>query len=316
MATLDQSQTNYTSPKPEGGFGNNIFPLFAQSFVPSATAQIHSVELALSKDGAVSTTIQLKIYSSSAGDPNAVLATANESLSTAGITDIDVGAQYSLHTFTFTAGPSLTSGTTYWMVLSTTSEVDNGAGDRVYVMGTAESNGYYAAGVAKTYDGATWAEVTGDGGFDFGFSEYYAVSSPSLSPSVTPSSSVSLSPSLSVSLSPSVTPSVSVSLSPSSSQSPSSSISLSPSTSVSLSPSLSPSLSISLSPSTSVSLSVSLSPSLSFSRSPSLSVSATPSASPSRSEYEDLYDLKSTSYTPKYTDWGPGNNMGGSGNED
>lgn len=263
MAILDQSQTNYTSYKPEGGFGDSIFPLFAQSFVPSATGQIHSIELALSKDGAVSTTIQLKIYSSSAGDPNAAIATANESLSTAGITDVDVGAQYSLHTFTFTAGPSLTSGTTYWMVLSTTSEVDNGAGDRVYVMGTAGNNALYTPGLAKTYDGAAWAEVTGDGGFDFGFSEYYQLpNSESPSASVSPSSSVSLSESQSQS--PSASPSVSVSLSASLSQSP----------------------------------------------------SATPSASPSRSEYDDLYDLKSTGYTPKYTDWGPGNNMAGSGHED
>jgi len=265
MAILDQSQTNYTLLKPgyPDGFGSSVFPLFAQSFVPSATAQIHSIEVALAKRGAVSTSIQMKVYSSSGGDPNVSIATANESLSTASVQDADTGIGYSLHTFTFTAGPTLTNGITYWIVLNTTSEPDTGAGDSVYVMGTAGSNDYYTLGLAKTYDGAVWAESAGDGGFDFGFSEYYQLpNSQSPSASISPSSSVSLSESLS----------------------------LSPSSSSSLSPSLSPSLSV--------------------------SPSATPSASPSRSEYDDLYDLKSTSYTPKYTNWGPGNNMAGSGHED
>ena len=265
MAVLDQSQTNYTLLKPNypDGFGSAVFPLFAQSFVPSATAQLDSIEIALAKRGAVSTSIQMSVYSSSGGSPNVSIAAANETLSTASVQDADTGLGYSLHTFTFTAGPSLTSGTTYWIVLNTTSEPNTGAGDSVYVMGTAGSNDYYTLGLAKTYDGAAWTEPSGDGGFDFGFSEYYQLpNSQSPSASVSPSSSVSLSES------------------------------------ASQSPSASPSLSISRSSSSSV------------------SPSPTPSASPSRSEYEDLYDIKSTSYTPKYTDWGPGNNMGGSGHED
>lgn len=98
------------------------------------------------------------------------------------------------------------------------------------------------------------------------------------------------SPSLSPSFSPSITPSSSFSLSPSLSESIS--LSLSPSVSLSLSPSISPSES----PSTSVSVSQSLSPSMSLSPSPSLSISP----SPSPAEYEDKYEVKGTTYLPKY----------------
>jgi len=115
-------------------------------------------------------------------------------------------------------------------------------------------------------------------------------SSQSTSPSLSPSVSMSSSPSNSISSSPSPTSLPSESRSPSASPSPSSSTSVTPSSS----PSVSPSGSESSSPSSTAS------PSSSISESPSSSVSP----SPSPQIYEDVYDVKNTSYISKYTHQG------------
>lgn len=271
MSQLDQSQT-VVPPYLRESVGNTVFPKSAQSFKPSQTAQLHSIEVALAKyNVTTSTSVRMKIYSDSGGEPNSLLATSNNTVSVSSISLSTEGSGYSLHTFSFTDGPSLTAETTYWYVLETLDELNYD--EIIYTAGYWDSVDPYSRGVAKRYNGYVWSVIEGDTQliYDMYFQEYYAESSESASPSLTPSSSVSLSPS----------PSVSPSSSPSSSPSEGSS------------PSLSPSLSPSITPSSSVSLSVSLSPSRSYSASisPSSSDSVSISPSPSPAFTCDLVQL-------------------------
>jgi len=278
MATLDQSQT--TSSASYTPFGSSTpageVKTTGQSFTASITKVLDSIEVCFDKNGSPTGTVSMEVYTTSGGNPDVLIATANNTIAAASIT----AGTTNFFTYTFTTGTTLISGTKYFFLLRPSADQDISGGNSFKMRCTSN---VYADGEAKYQTGSGWFTFMGE---DLYFKEYYNENATSASPS----------------------------LSPSASQSPSSSVSLSTSVSISLSPSLTPSLSSSLS----ISLSSSLSSSLSISPtpSPSLSISATPSASPSRSEYDDLYDLKSTSYTPKYTNWGPGNNMGGSGYED
>lgn len=263
---------------------------FGQSFTGAGGA-LASAVFYFRKFGSPTGNIIVKVYSHSGtfgtnGVPNALLATSDN----VDVSTLSPSPTYALQTFTFSGAEQITlvAATKYFAVV----EYTGGDGSNYPVPGYDGSSPTHAGNSAFYPDTGAWlADATIDAIF-----YVYDNTNPS------PSLSISATPSISVSLSPSITPSVSVSLSPSSSQSPSSSVSLSASASQSPSSSISPSASASLTASSSVS--------------PSSSFSATSSVSPSRSEYDDLYDLKSTSYTPKYTDWGPGNNMAGSGHED
>jgi len=261
MSQLDQSQTSVPPHvKPDNGFGNSSQVSVGQSFQPTTTAQLHSIEVALSKYNlTTSTSVRMKIYSNSSSVPDSLLATSSNNIASSAIGDRYSGNGYTLHTFNFTNGPSLTANTTYWFVLETLDVLNND--EYIYTNGYFDTTDPYTRGVPKYYDGVSWTLVQGDTfqDYDLYFQQYYAESSESASPSITPSASVSLSPS----------PSVSPSSSPSSSPSEGSSVSLSPSSSPSITPSASISLSISLSPSRSYSASVSPSSSDSVSMSPS-----------------------------------------------
>ena len=287
---MSQITDSYSESNQNTGTGldSTGYTDISQSFTGAGGA-LASAVFYLRKVGSPTGNTVAKVYShtgsfGSTSTPNTLLATSdNVDVST-------LSTSYGLKTYTFSGAQQITlvAGTKYCVVV----EYTGGDGANQMVVGTDSTSPSHAGNIAFYPNTGAWLASAS---FDACF---YVYDNTNPSPSLTPSAS----PSVSVSLSPSVTPSVSVSLSPSSSQSPSSSVSLSSSASQSPSSSVSPSLSISLT--------------ASFSISPSSSISATPSASPSRSEYDDLYDLKSTSYTPKYTNWGPGNNMGGSGYED
>lgn len=264
---------------------------FGQSFTGAGGA-LASAVFYFRKFGSPTGNIIAKVYSHSgtfgtSSVPNALLATSDN----VDVSTLSPSPTYGLKAFTFSGAEQITlvAGTKYCTVV----EYTGGDGSNYPVVGYDGSSPTHAGNSAFYPQVGAWLA---DASIDACFYVYDNTNpSPSLSLSATPSSSVSLSQS--------VTPSSSVSLSPSSSQSPSGSVSLSPSSSQSPSSSISPSSSASLTPSSSIS--------------PSSSFSATSSVSPSRSEYDDLYDLKSTSYTNKYTEWDrTHNNMAGSGHED
>lgn len=99
----------------------------ASRFAVDSTYDICAIELSLQKvvgDSTPTWEIRAEIWSDDSGNgrPNAML--TNGSSSTLGPSDLDTS--YAWETFTFATPPTLSSGTTYWMVVHATSAGDGG----------------------------------------------------------------------------------------------------------------------------------------------------------------------------------------------
>lgn len=222
MSQIDQSYDTGNDNDDVGNLrrGSNIQTVLGQSFTPSVTAPVSSVQLYLKKKGAPTGNIWLEIHADGA-DPTSASQQGSDSelVSVSGLS-----TSFDWVTFTFTVPINLTASTEYWILLygDYTETSDVGA-----IWGTDTSSPSYSGGIAGRYGngGSAWEDIST---YDRLFREYRdEISSPSVSVSRSPSLSPSVSVSRSPSLSPSITPSLSISRSPSSSQSPSASISAS-----------------------------------------------------------------------------------------
>lgn len=91
----------------------------AQSFIPSTTATINKVSLYLKKFGSPSN-ITVRILADNSGKPN-----KNSVLATGTLLANQVTFNYGFVDVSFTTNPSLTTGTTYWIVLDTSNDSSN-----------------------------------------------------------------------------------------------------------------------------------------------------------------------------------------------
>ena len=131
----------------------------AQSFACGMTGLLEFVDIAFSKNGSpASSSIWFTLEADSAGNPSGTPLATSDKLDVSVLT---TGAVYTRVVFRTPA--SLTSGTTYWLVLQgdfTRSDTNN-----AIWRGTV-ANGY-ASGAAKEYNGSVWAAASGVADFDF-----------------------------------------------------------------------------------------------------------------------------------------------------
>jgi hypothetical protein len=160
VPTADQE--NYTSGTPAVSttFGTaNASQDFAQSFVVSTSTAVAEVSLYIRKNGSPANTT-VKIMNNNSGAPGStVLASGTLSASS-------VSTSFGWVDVAFATNPSLSPGTTYWLV------IDNGANStsNYYIMGTTNTNSYTSGLQRLGRVGSTW--TTANVNFDAFFKLY------------------------------------------------------------------------------------------------------------------------------------------------
>ncbi len=157
--TVDQSNGS-GSPSNSIVFANGSTTQdVAQSFVPSSTDSLTQIGVYIKKTGSPSD-LTVRITADSSGKPDtATLGTGTMLAST-------VTTSYGWNTVVLSTTASLTSGTTYWIVLDGTANSSN-----YYTLGA--SNATYSSGLGKTgtYGTTTWNN-TSPSGLDAYFKTY------------------------------------------------------------------------------------------------------------------------------------------------
>lgn len=130
----------------------------AQGFVfrnQNPTPILGDVYILLSQIGTISSgTLTMTIETDSSGSPSGAAIATSAAVTASGLT-----AEPTFQRFTFTAKPSLTNGTTYWMVVTGTYTVST----TNYIAWGNDTDAGYSEGQPKTHDGvATWTALTGD----------------------------------------------------------------------------------------------------------------------------------------------------------
>lgn len=127
----------------------------AQSFQIGSASNVEQARLWLKKVGSPTGTMTLRIETDNAGSPSGTLVHAN---ATATYSEADLTTSYDFVKFNFTGSSSLSSGTTYWLVLSTDRAVDASN----YVQWGADSGEGYASGLMKFEASSTWSTESAD----------------------------------------------------------------------------------------------------------------------------------------------------------
>jgi hypothetical protein len=134
----------------------------AQSFQISTAQALSSLGIYLRKIGSPTGTLTLRIESDAAGSPSGSLADGNGETTLA---ESSLSTSFASVTFTFSTPPSILSGTTYWLVLST----DRSASATDFVAwGADASSPGYAEGEMKSYASSTWSAESKDAAFNLG----------------------------------------------------------------------------------------------------------------------------------------------------
>jgi len=131
----------------------------AQSFEISTASTVSEIDLYLKKVGSPTGNLTVEIQTDSAGEPsgtavtNGTSNTVSASTLTTSFTDI---------TFSFASNPSLASGTTYWLVLTTS---DTQSNTNYVLWGSDTSTPSYADGEMLGEDASTWSALSADAVF-------------------------------------------------------------------------------------------------------------------------------------------------------
>jgi len=143
----DQENFATGAPAVNTTFGTaNASQDFGQSFIVSTSTAVAEASLYIRKVGSPANTT-VKIMNNNAGSPGStVLASGTLSASS-------VSTTYGWVDVAFATNPSLTPGTTYWLV------IDNGANNTssYYVMGTTNTNSYTSGLLRLGRVGSTWS---------------------------------------------------------------------------------------------------------------------------------------------------------------
>lgn len=151
-------------------FGYTSLPKRGQTFKPLQTGAVKLIHLLMGVSGSPSSNLRLKIYTDNAGVPDTLLGTADTV-----ITYADIGSSPAPVNFRFASGPTLTAGTTYWMVLETD---DPANGSTFTIWATMDAADYYADGKSYYYAAgpAAWYQDDSVGSYyeDWYFEIFYA----------------------------------------------------------------------------------------------------------------------------------------------
>jgi hypothetical protein len=152
--TVDATADPSVSPLNTLTFGTNgsTNNFLAQSFVPTLTEKIHSIDLKLAKHSSPTSTLTLYIYSDSSGNPGSDLTNGGQAISVTVPNDSPAGWEngWTTQIFTPATNPVLAAGVTYWIVMSTSST----NASKYWVAARDTDNASYASGQAKL-DGDT-----------------------------------------------------------------------------------------------------------------------------------------------------------------
>ncbi len=147
--TLDQISDSSVSPLNLITFGssNSTDDWVAQSFIPSLTERLFSVDLKIARHGTPSSTVTIYIYSDSSNNPDNDLSNGGQQLTVTVPNDSTGGWEngWTNQVFTPATNPILSAGTKYWLVLRTSST--NSSNNWRVVRST--TDGTYANGTAK-----------------------------------------------------------------------------------------------------------------------------------------------------------------------
>jgi hypothetical protein len=181
-ANVSTNTTTYTNSSPstildqqqdESGttwfLGDNITYKVAQTFQPSVPTRLTSFAFYVFKQGSPTDALQLQIYTDGSTQPGTFLATSETLVAGGSLT-----TSSQLQTFTFNNGPTLTTDTTYWAILSRTGSQD---GTNYYKIEArlSSTNNKYTRGKIFDTNNLTWTNYDDATHFyDLRFYEYYA----------------------------------------------------------------------------------------------------------------------------------------------
>jgi len=132
----------------------------AQSFQIGSTTTVGTIALYLAKFGTPTGDLTLSIQTNSGSSPSGTVI-SNGTADT--VSASDVASSFGWISFTFSVPTSLTTATTYWMVLETTDSQSDTDFVTWAIEFVAES---YASGQMKMYDGSWHTDVTADAIFN------------------------------------------------------------------------------------------------------------------------------------------------------
>lgn len=128
----------------------------AQSFEISTASTVSEVDLWLKKVGSPTGNLTVEIQTDSAGEPSGTAITNGTSNTVSAST---LTTSFADITFSFASNPSLASGTTYWIVLTT---ADSQSNTNYVVWGADTSTPSYADGEMLGEDASTWSALSAD----------------------------------------------------------------------------------------------------------------------------------------------------------
>jgi hypothetical protein len=131
----------------------------AQSFQISTASTVSEVDLWLKKIGSPTGNMTVEIQTDSAGEPSGTAVTNGTSNTVSAST---LTTSFGDITFSFASNPSLASGTTYWIVLTT---ADSQSNTNYVVWGADTSTPGYADGAMFGEDASTWGALSADAVF-------------------------------------------------------------------------------------------------------------------------------------------------------
>lgn len=118
----------------------------AQSFTVSTSTSLAQARFYIKKNGSPSNAT-VKIVSNSSGSPSNSTPLASATLSASNVT-----TSYGWVSVSFTSNPSLTPGTTYWIVV----DVSSNSTSNYYIMGTTNGNNYSSGQMKVGSIGGSW----------------------------------------------------------------------------------------------------------------------------------------------------------------
>ena len=190
--TLDQQQPSVTSLALGFSFGTTNNQKVAQSWKPSFSGGLCSIEVKIVRNTDVTDRVGLQIYDDNGGVPGSVIATADNTADGAGLSE---NIPHTILSFDFSSRPFIVAETVYWFVLERTGALDNNEWYNAAYDGGA-GNDTYTRGEIYYYNSLGWvryaAEVGGDT-WDLYFKEYVdnSVTSSSLSKPITTHATIS-----------------------------------------------------------------------------------------------------------------------------
>ena len=131
----------------------------AQSFQVSSLTPVTEVDLWLKKVGSPTGNLTVEIQTDSAGEPSGTAVTNDTSNTVSAST---LTTSFGDIAFSFASNPSLASGTTYWIVLTT---ADSQSNTNYVVWGADTSTPSYADGEMYGEDASTWGALSADAVF-------------------------------------------------------------------------------------------------------------------------------------------------------